>query len=157
VTATVELRPAEPGDEPLLLSWANDPATRAASRVHEPIAAADHHRWLEQRLATPDDARIWIGETGGAPIGVVRFERQATDSVEVSITVAPEARGHGLARPLLEAGVSAARHAFGYVTIRAQILPGNDASVRLFTAAGFRPMATDRGDASGLISLELRA
>lgn len=154
VTAPVELRPAVPGDETLLLSWANDPQTRAASRIHEPIDAADHHRWLEQRLATPDDARIWIGESDGAPFGVVRFERRAIDAFEVSITVAPDARGRGLARPLLEAGIGAAREAFGPVTVLADILPGNDASIRSFTAAGFRPLPPDTD--GQVISLQLR-
>jgi RimJ/RimL family protein N-acetyltransferase len=154
-------RPVTQADEALLLRWANDPATRAASRVHDPIAAADHHRWLERRLATPDDARLWIGESDGVPVGVVRFERRTPTAVEVSITVAPDARGRGLARPLLDAGVAAARAAFGPVTIRADILPGNDASLRLFTGAGFTPVATRMGAADepsatrGIISLEL--
>jgi RimJ/RimL family protein N-acetyltransferase len=156
MTATVELRPAEPGDEALLLAWANDPATRAASRVHEPIAAADHHRWLERRLATPDDARIWIGVTDGVPIGVVRFERRAPDAVEVSITIAPDARGRGLAGPLLQAGIDAAHHAFGPVAILAEILSGNDTSIRLFTTAGFTPKMSEAAHEPGTVSLELR-
>ena len=156
MTATVSLRPAAAEDEALLLTWANDPGTRAASRRHDPIAAADHHRWLERRLASADDTRIWIGEADGLPIGVVRFERRAHDAFEVSITVAPEARGRGLARPLLEAGVSAARAVFGQATILADILPGNEASVRLFTAAGFAPIPTTQDGAPGIISLELR-
>jgi RimJ/RimL family protein N-acetyltransferase len=156
VTAPLELRPAEPGDEGLLLGWANDPDTRAASRAHEPIPAADHHRWLERRLTTPDDARIWIGETDGVPIGVVRVERRAPDAFEVSITVAPDARGRGLARPLLETGIRAARTAFGPVTILADILPGNVASVGLFTTAGFTPIPPAKDTESAIVSLELR-
>lgn len=154
------LRPVTQADEALLLRWANDPATRAASRVHDPIVPADHHRWLERRLATPDDARLWIGEIDGVPIGVVRFERRTATAVEISITVAPDARGRGLARPLLDAGVAVARAAFGPMTIRADILPGNDASLRLFRGAGFTPVATRTGVADepsatpGIISLE---
>ena len=156
MTAQVELRPAVPGDEAMLLDWANDAVTRAASRSHDPIDAADHHRWFERRLGMPDDARIWIGEADGIPVGVVRFERRTTDSVEVSITVAREARGRGLAQPLLETGIVAAREAFGPVTVLADILPGNEASVRLFTAAGFTPRSTERSDGSNVTSLELR-
>lgn len=155
-SAVVKLRPVGAGDEALLLAWANDPGTRAASRLHEPITAADHHRWLAGRLATPEDARVWIGETESVPIGVVRFVRRAPDAVEVSITVAPEARGGGFARPLLEAGIVASREAFGPVTILAEILPGNDASLRLFTAAGFTPISSATGAEPGVISLELR-
>ena len=157
------LRSVVQGDEALLLRWANDPVTRAASRVDVPIAPADHHRWLERRLATPDDARLWIGETDGAPVGVVRFERRTPTAVEVSITVAPDARGRGLARALLDAGLAAARDAFGPVTVLADILPDNEASLRLFTRAGFTPVGrragvTAEGDAAAprLISLELR-
>jgi RimJ/RimL family protein N-acetyltransferase len=156
VTAVVVLRPASAEDEALLLEWANDPGTRAASRSHEPITPATHHRWLGRRLTTPDDARIWIGETDGLPIGVVRFERRGADRVEVSITVAPVSRGRGLARPLLEAGIVAARGVFGRVTILADVLPGNDASMRLFQAAGFTPLPVDAGHAPGVARLELR-
>jgi RimJ/RimL family protein N-acetyltransferase len=159
VTVVVKLRPVGTDDEAMLLDWANDPATREASRVHVPISTADHHRWLERRLATPDDARLWIGESDGVPIGVVRFERRSPSTFEVSITVAPDARGRGMARPLLEGGLLDARDAFGPVTILADILPGNDASVRLFKSAGFVPVAADAADlrgSSGVISLELR-
>jgi RimJ/RimL family protein N-acetyltransferase len=140
----------------MLLDWANDPATRAASRAHEPIPSADHHRWFERRLATPNEARIWVGEIDGVPMGVVRFERLGPELVEVSITVASDVRGRGLAGPLLEAGVAAARAAFGPVTILAEILPGNDASVRLFSAAGFRPLPSAAGATPDIIRLELR-
>lgn len=158
----VVLRQAESNDEDLLLDWANDPATRDASRKHAPIAAADHHRWLERLLAAPDEARVWIGEAEGGPIGVVRFERRAPAAVEVAITVAPEARGRGLARPLLDAGIAAAREAFGHVTILADVLPDNEASLALFSGAGFTPSASpteaaDAGpDEAGVISLDLR-
>jgi RimJ/RimL family protein N-acetyltransferase len=154
--AGLTLRPASAADEALLLAWANDPVTRAASRIHDQISAADHHAWLERRLDAPDEARIWIGEVMSAPIGVVRFERRAADAVEVSITVAPDARGRGLAGQLLQAGVTKAREAFGPVTILAEILAGNDASVRLFSGAGFTPVASVDSEASGIIRLERR-
>jgi RimJ/RimL family protein N-acetyltransferase len=160
MTAVIKLRAVGQDDEAILLEWANDPATRDASRVQAPISAADHHRWLEGLLAQPDEARLWIGEIDRVPIGVVRFERRSPSAVEVSITVAPEARGRGLARPLLEGGLFGARDAFGPVPILADILPGNDASLRLFTGAGFVPVATDAVDdpstAPGIISLERR-
>lgn len=157
------LRPVRQADETLLLRWANDPATRAASRVHDPVTPADHRRWLRRRLAAPHDARLWIGEIDGVAIGVVRFERRIPTAVEVSITVAPEARGRGLARALLEAGLAAARVAFGPVTVLADILPDNEASLRLFTQSGFTPVGRRAGvgadsdaAASQPISLERR-
>ena len=155
----VVLRGVDPTDEAMLLAWANDPATRAASRTHDRIAPADHHLWLQRKLASPDDARLWVGELEGVPIGVVRFERRAPTSVEVAITVAPAARGRRLARPLLEAGLAAARATFGPVTILADVLSGNEASIALFTGAGFTRTpapASPAPDAPAIVSFELR-
>lgn len=158
-TPAVTLRPVGPADEDLLLAWANDPGTRAASRVHALIPPAGHHRWLERMLAAPVDARLWIGEAEDRPIGVVRFERRTPTAVEVAITVAPDARGHGLARPLLDRGIAAAREAFGRVTILADVLPDNAASLALFLGAGFTRLAPPpdiHAGEPGVISLALR-
>jgi RimJ/RimL family protein N-acetyltransferase len=149
-TPAVVLRSVGPADEDLLLRWANDPATRAGSRSHGLITAAEHHAWLHGQLAAPDRARAWIGETDGRPIGIVRFERRTPASVEVGITVAPEVRGRGLARPLLDAGIEAARAVFGAVAIRADILSGNAASRALFTGAGFAPVGTGAADSDAV-------
>lgn len=155
----VSLRPVVEADEALLLDWTNDPATRAASRSADPIEPREHHRWLIERLADAAGARMWIGRAGDESIGVVRFERRAPDRVEVSITVAPRARGRGLAGPLLEAGLSAARGAFGSVRIVAAIKPVNAASLAVFARAGFAPI-TDQAvvdpDRPNLVWLERR-
>lgn len=159
MTKDVVLRPVAAADEATLLAWANDPATRAASRIHAAIAPADHRGWLARRLATPDQCRLWIGETDDEPIGVVRFERRTPTgpALEVSISVAPVARGRGLARPLLDQGIAAAREAFGRVTIFAAVLPGNTASLAVFDSAGFVRVAPAVGavDDDGVVALEL--
>ena len=63
----------------------------------------------------------------------------------MSITLAPEARGHGLSRPVLAAGEAAfgARHP-GAVVVAA-ILPDNLPSQRLFAEAGY-VLDPDRDD-----------
>ncbi|MCR5303818.1 MAG: GNAT family N-acetyltransferase [Lachnospiraceae bacterium] len=49
----VNLRKAEPGDEALLLRWANDPATRANSFTSALISPEQHHRWFSGKLSDP--------------------------------------------------------------------------------------------------------
>jgi UDP-2,4-diacetamido-2,4,6-trideoxy-beta-L-altropyranose hydrolase len=135
----LRLRPADIGDAERLLEWRNDPVARRASFETEPIPLDQHVAWLRARLADPAH-RIWIGEAGGTPIGVVRFgieDRHAT----ISVAVAPARRGGGIGTRLIAAGVQ--RLAREDVVKRlawidAWIRPGNDASLESFRRAGFR-------------------
>ncbi len=134
---SVSVRPATADDEALLLAWANDPAARAAGFAPDPIPPDVHHRWLARRLADPTAGRIWIGEEGGRPVGMVRVEPADDGLLVVSVSVAAAERGGGRSGPLLEAGLVAARAAEPGRRFRAWIRPSNGASVRLFRGAGF--------------------
>jgi RimJ/RimL family protein N-acetyltransferase len=143
---TLTVRPATADDEALLLAWANDPTARAAGFSPDPIRPDVHERWLARRLADPTVGRIWIGEESGRPVGMVRVEPAEDGLLVVSVSVAAEERGRGRSRPLLEAGLAAARPAEPGRRFRAWIRPSNAASVRLFRGAGFtrpaiRPVA----------------
>lgn len=140
--ARLTLRPIGPTDRDLLLGWANDPATRAASFHPAPIDPATHAAWFERRLGERD-GRIWIGLVDGRPVGQVRVDRVAPGRGEVGISVAPEARGRGIARLLLRAGIDAAAGELDVGTLLALVRPENVASMRLFSSAGFRPAGED--------------
>lgn len=135
---SVRVRPATPDDGDRLLAWANDPLTRAAGFHPGSIEPAEHRVWLAARLASPS-TRLFIGLVDDQPVGQVRFERDEDGGAEVSIAVAPEARGRGLGRRLLDAGLDAARSdsSFAVHSFVARIRPDNAASIRLFGGAGF--------------------
>jgi L-amino acid N-acyltransferase YncA len=61
--------------------------------------------------------------------------------VELSVYVAPEARGNGVGRALLDALI-ASTEAAGIWTIQGGIFPQNEASIALHRAAGFRTVGT---------------
>jgi RimJ/RimL family protein N-acetyltransferase len=131
------VRNATEADSALLLAWRNDSRTRAWSRTPTPVAPAEHVAWLTRVLGDPD-RRLLVAEFGGEPVGTARFDR-AGDVWEVSITVAPEARGRRLAVPIL----LAAERTLGPATIRANVHRDNVASVALFERAGYRPDSID--------------
>jgi RimJ/RimL family protein N-acetyltransferase len=133
----VTIRPASASDEALILDWANDPDTRAASFRVEPIAPEAHHSWFIRHLREPDQSRIWIGLRNGRPVGIVRVDRESDGTLGVSVGLDRTERGHGRSRPLLEAGLAAARLAFPGARFRAWIRPTNHASLALFQGAGF--------------------
>lgn len=133
----MQLRPATGDDARLLFEWANDPQTRAASFNSDPIAWDTHVDWLQRRL-NDRDTRIWIGEVDGDPVGQVRFQRDGGEW-EISVVVAPDARGNGHAASLIAAGTRELGE-----PIVARIKPANEASIRAFEKAGYR--LVDDGD-----------
>lgn len=124
----MRLRKATMDDAERLFHWRNDPVTRAASINRDPVAWHDHLAWLEASLTNPL-REILIAEDG-VPLGTVRLDKDLR--TEVSITLAPAARGHGQATSL----IALATQTKGPFVAR--IRPDNPASRRAFQKAGFQ-------------------
>ena len=136
----LRLRSATEDDARLLLEWANDPATRAASFQGGIIGWEEHVAWLGRRLADPG-CLLRLAETPeGEPAGVVRFDLGADDVATISLSLAPAQRGRGLATPLILLACQELRRTNLAVTVRALIKPENAASQRAFARAGFEPV-----------------
>lgn len=135
------LRPAHADDAARLFAWANDPVARAVSFRDAPIAWETHVAWLSAALADPR-RRLYVAEQGGAAVGTARLDRDASDAhvAVVSLNVAPEARGRGVGRALLDALADAAR-ALGFTRLRAFVKASNEASARAFVATGYARVA----------------
>ncbi len=134
----VTIRAAGLGDAYALWVWANDEAARTASGNRAPIEWPSHHAWLAERLGSPN-AVVLIGESADRrPLGTIRFE---TDdhwaTARVSYTVAPESRGRGVGRVLLEAGSKAMAARRAPTQLVARVKPGNPASRHLFATSGW--------------------
>ncbi len=138
--ARVTLRPAVTSDGDRLIMWRNDEATRKASISSEPVARADHDAWLARSLDSKDRA-LFIAEHDGRPVGTARLDRDVVRGIssevwEVSLTIAPEARGKGLATSLLVAVGMAARER-GAAMLLARLKPENLKSRAAFAGAGY--------------------
>jgi N-acetylneuraminate synthase len=131
----IVLRPATHDDADRLLAWRNDPTTRAASFSDAEVARPAHLAWLAATLASTA-RRLFVAELDGVPVGQARLDDRGGDGWEVSIAVAPEARGRGLAAQALRALEPHAR-ALGAVRLIAQIRAENAPSIRMFKAAGY--------------------
>jgi len=130
-------RPASFDDEALLLEWANDPVTRGNAFTEGTITSAEHHAWLENRLADADGCRLFIVETSeGVPIGQVRFDR-LPGGWRLSYALAPAFRGRRLGRPLLEVAMGALASCEPAGTLFAEVKPANAPSQRVLQSLGF--------------------
>ena len=151
-TFPVHLRAATRNDAALLHAWANDPLTRRMSFSTAPIPWETHLPWLTGRLATPD-CRLYIGEDEtGAALGQVRLDRAATTAT-LSIGLAPEARGRGLAARLVRLAAVECLHSGWCRLVEARVRPENAASLATFHRAGFTDQGLTAGSGSVLFSL----
>lgn len=138
------VRAATAADADLLLAWRNDEQTRAWSRTAAMVGRTEHRAWLARVLADPDRLLL-VAEHGSHPVGTVRLDRVSGAEWEVSVTVAPEQRGRGLAARILAAGEATLG---GGVTIFANVHRDNAASLALFRRAGYRECAGRPADGS---------
>jgi len=135
----IRLRPAAPGDEALLLRWANDPAVRASSFSKQPIQAEDHHNWFKAGLSNPDRLQLVALDQMNCPVGQIRFDR-VDGLARIDISVDAAARGQGLAGVLIPSGLAAMQQHWGSGSEAfAEVLPKNRASQAVFVRAGFVP------------------
>jgi len=129
----LQLRPATLADAERLYVWRNDAGTRAASHHDAPVAWPDHLAWLSATLTNPARA-LWVAWRGDEAVGTLRADTPpGAAQTTLSWTVAPDQRGSGLGRALVQL---AAHHWSG--ALHAEVKVGNTASVRAAEAAGFR-------------------
>jgi UDP-2,4-diacetamido-2,4,6-trideoxy-beta-L-altropyranose hydrolase len=155
----IRLRPATIADSDLLLDWANDPVTRAAGFHRQLIKPATHRRWLADRLASAR-GRLYVAlDADGRPIGQLRLDGAPDGRVEIGIAVAPTERGRGIGHQLLRAGMekALADPDLAVSVFVAMIRPGNEASIALFTGAGFLYVASDEVRGERALVYELPA
>jgi RimJ/RimL family protein N-acetyltransferase len=131
-------RDAVEPDAELLLEWRNDPQTRVVSRSTGVITLERHLEWLRGALASADRVLLVV-ELDDEPVGTVRFDREPGDasSWEVSITIAPKHRGHGLSGAILAAGERRLTERHRAARILADVHEDNAASAALFRSAGY--------------------
>lgn len=137
----VRLRAARQDDAGVLLAWRNQPDVRLYSRTQDIIAPDSHARWLRDVIASPN-RHLMIGCREGKPVGVVRLDVEG-DAGEVSIYLAPEARGRDNGTALLRAQEAWLRASLPGVTrLIAVVLGDNVASRKLFLKNGYTCLPT---------------
>lgn len=130
-------RPATLDDGQKLFEWRNDPTVRVNSRSRGEVEWGSHRGWLARSLQDPD-RRLLMIESDGMPVATCRWDRRSADDWEISITVAPESRGRGVAASAVRAAESALT-AEPPIRLVAAVHRDNAASRRLFERAGYLP------------------
>ena len=131
------LRPARADDVFSLWRLKNDPAALRASLVSaEPVPLDEHVEWFQRKLASPDSL-IWVLDFQGLVVAMVRYDRTAPGTGEISIAAAAAFRRQGLAARLLRETAPLARRQLHVDRLRAIVRQQNQPSAQTFTQAGF--------------------
>lgn len=134
--AVLQIRQATQDDAQLLFDGRNAEAVRRWSLDTHVIDWQRHQAWLAASLSNPRRLLL-IAEADDGPVGVLRYDIDSTRA-EVSIYLFEGRIGLGWGRALLvrgEAFVTA--HWPRLEGINAQVLPANQASLKVFREAGF--------------------
>jgi len=135
-SAKLSIRKARKDDCKNIWLWWNDPVTRAMMKKNGQVPWEDHCVWFDKILV--DDSRVLlVGEVDGEAVGVVRFLQEADGVYEVSINLAPEARGKGIGSKLLGLGLKHLKQAKSVQLAFAMLKKSNIASKRTFEKNGF--------------------
>lgn len=141
---TVIVRDAEASDLPAILAIYNEAvANTTASWDHEPVSLDD--RRARHEAARANGWALVVAERDGAVAGFgswspFRAKVGWSKTMEHSVYLAPNARGLGIGRLLMDALIDAARRAGVHVLVG--VLDGtNEASVRLHRGLGFIEVA----------------
>ena len=142
----IKLEAARLQDWARLYHWRNDPETRAASVETDIVPLDEHLKWLKATLAK-DATRLFVArDPMMGYVGTGRVDRINATTVEVSLTVAPEARGQGYALTLLQLLTEEAVRFPGKVAlVKAVVKADNYRSLRTFADAGYEVVRVKNG------------
>jgi RimJ/RimL family protein N-acetyltransferase len=154
--AELRARRATVDDALILFEWTNDPLTRRMSFNSDPISLETHLEWLNEVLRSPETHLLIVEKADGdgwSPIAQVRIDLEG----ELSVSIAPAYRGHGLSTSVLETAVQSCLPYLTTDRLVANIKHDNYASSRAFEKAGFKLVGevTVRGQACLSYELDL--
>jgi len=130
------MRPVEAGDCRMLWEWVNDRTVRQVSFSSAAIAWEEHGRWFSEKLHDPT-CLFLVFEDDGSPAGTARIQCTTAIDAEISITIAPQYRGRGLAPHLIEQAIDRAFANFATRRVHALVKPDNLTSSKSFESSGF--------------------
>ncbi len=135
-SSRTDIRPATLGDARIIWNWRNDPLVRQSAFNSDSISWENHLAWYVDKLNS-SDTKIWMLDYGNCPVGCIRYDRDDTDSAQISFVVDPEHRGKGFGTMLIEKTIQRAFVAFSVPRVKGISFVSNLASSKVFAKAGF--------------------
>lgn len=145
----ITLQPGVLDDARDLFAWRNDPEARRYFVHTAPVTWEEHMSWLTKVLHDERARHILcIAKVGGRSVGVVRGEEQSDGTIEISYTIAPDARGKGWGKRMTATFVG--QYCVGK-PILAKILKGHEPSEKVAKHLGLRASGEEVHDGRAFV------
>jgi UDP-2,4-diacetamido-2,4,6-trideoxy-beta-L-altropyranose hydrolase len=128
----LKLRSLTPADCDWLFELSNEETARQFSYNTDPIKYEDHIVWFQKQIGNLDSL-IFVFESEGEKVGIVRFTNEKTNWL-VGINIHKDFRGKGLGSHMLAMAIETLKPE---IPIFAYIKRNNEASIKTFAAAHF--------------------
>ena len=144
---SIRYRFAQLSDSSKILSWRNEESVRLSSRNQALISIDQHNSWFTARVTNIQNEPILIFSNENIDIGFTRLDmiKPSNRTFDVSIAVSASFRNLGFGSSMLSSTKEVARTFLGVDEINATVREGNQASLKLFTASGFKVFETHAG------------
>jgi UDP-2,4-diacetamido-2,4,6-trideoxy-beta-L-altropyranose hydrolase len=134
ISKQLSLRPASEDDCKNIFEWRNHELNRKYSLNSALLDWQIHQKWFAKAL---NESKILVVKSLASEIAVVRFDFGQIKP-EISIYMAPGFHGLGYGLSVLLAATNWFESNYPKTHLNAKILPSNQASISIFTEAGFK-------------------
>lgn len=121
------------------LNWLNDPDINQWMYSDKPYTLEEVYRWIDRVVSDPKRHYFSI-ISEGKPVGFVslREDHKPSNTAEIGIVIGEkDQQSHGIGKETIKQVLEYAKNETSITTIRANIKPNNEKSIRLFTGFGF--------------------
>lgn len=133
---------AESKDVDLLFGWINEAEVRAQSLSNHNISYPEHYDWFIKKLADKN-CYLYIVYKDKEPAGMIRFDVKE-DECTISYLVDKLQRGKGIGAAIISYGMEEFKKKSNFSGwLIATVKNANEASLKIFTTAGFEKELTD--------------
>ncbi|MDD4975391.1 MAG: GNAT family N-acetyltransferase [Bacteriovorax sp.] len=138
----LEIRKVLEEDKEIIIEWRNDPRVYKYALNPNPVSVENHEKWFGKVLSS-NTCFFYMGIYDGKKCGTVRYDLLDNNhEAEVSISLAPDFWGKGLAFLLMNLGEAKLKLDSQVKVIHATVLNENTASMSLFVKSDFHPYLT---------------
>ena len=121
------------------LTWLNDPDINKWMYSDKPYTLEEVYRWIDRVVSDPKRHYFSI-LSEGKPVGFVslREDHKPSNTAEIGIVIGEkDQQSRGIGKETIKQVLEYAKNETSITTIRANIKPNNEKSIRLFTSFGF--------------------